>query len=212
MLNNYNYQKEANITCLIEDEEYSERKEVMFNLVRKFSEANIGWGMGCSTNLFLRGIVDEFHDFDLIVDEKDVPSIQRILEELGGKLIATGGNGYCESDNYFHYQLGRVDVDVISGFRVKTFGTEYLYKYDLKEIETCNIYEENLVKIPLIPMEALYLLYCMMEGWQPKRRYKRVLIQEYLSGEIQFRTILEDSLQQGLPNWVKRNVRELLEK
>lgn len=212
MLNNYNYQKEANITCLIEDGEYSERKDVMFKIVRKFSEANIGWGMGCSTNLFLRGIVDEFHDFDLIVDEKDVPSIQRILKDLGGELIATGGNGYCESDNYFHYQLGRVDVDVISGFRVKTFGTEYLYKYDLKEIETCNIYEENLVKIPLIPMEALYLLYCMMEGWQPKRRYKRVLIQEYLRNEIQFRTILEDSLQQGLPNWVKRNVRELLEK
>ena len=211
MLDNYNYQKEANITCLIEDKGYVERKNVMLQRVRKFSEANIGWGMGCSTNLFLRGIVDEFHDFDLIVDAKDIPAIQKIIEELGGELIATGGNGFCESDNYFHYQLGRVDVDVISGFRVKTFGTEYLYKYDLKEIETCIIYEEDIVKIPLIPMEALYLLYCMMEGWQSKRRYKRVLIQEYLRNNIKYKTILEEALNQELPSWVKRNVRELLE-
>ena len=133
------------------------------------------------------------------------------MEKLGGKLLETGGNGFCESENYFHYQVGRVDVDVISGFRVRTFETEFLYRYDGKEIETCTIYEENKITIPMIPMEALYILYCMMEGWQARRRYKRILIQEYLRDNIVFRNILEGALESELPNWVKRNVRELLE-
>ena len=210
MMNNYNYQKEANISCLLDDIEYSERKDVFWNIIKEFTKQNIRWGIGCSTNLFLRGIVDEFHDFDLIVDEQDISEIKEIMEEIGGKLLETGGNGFCESDNYFHYQVGRVDVDVISGFRVKTFGTEFLYKFDSKEIESCIIYEEDTTRIPMIPVEALYVLYSMMEGWQPRRRYKRILIQEYLKENMMFRTILEDALKENLPNWIKRNIREIL--
>lgn len=36
--------------------------------------------------------------------------------------------------------------------------------------------ESNVIHIPLISSEAMFLLYCMMEGWQPRRRYKRILL------------------------------------
>lgn len=211
MENNYNYQKEWNISCLLEDKEYEERKMVLLQLVKMFEEKNIQWGLGCSTNLFLRGIVDEFHDFDIIADITDINKISKIMNSLNATLVATGGNGFCESDVYMHYQLGRVDVDIIAGFRVKTFETEYVYQYSPKEIEYCKIYEETQITIPLITVEALYVLYCMMEGWQAKRRFKRILLQEYLKEELNFREVLEDSLVQPLPNWIKRNVRELIE-
>ena len=139
------------------------------------------------------------------------PKIKTIMEKIGGKLLGTGGNGFCESEIYYHYQVERVDVDVISGFRVRTFETEFLYRYDSKEIEFCTIYEETKITIPMISIEALYLLYSMMEGWQARRRYKRILIQEYLRETIVFRSILEGALEKDLPNWIKRNVRELLE-
>ena len=76
------------------------------------------------------------------------------------------------------------------------------------EITTC--YIKNFT-IPLIPLEALYLLYAMMEGWQPKRRYKRKLIEQYLiMCGVSFPKILENSLKTELPIWIKKKVKLLL--
>ena len=125
MINSYDYQSKANIQCLLEDIEYSERKEALFTLYDELNKADIRWGLACSTNLFIRGIVDEFHDLDLLVDIKSIPKIEEIMGKLGAILKETGGNGYCESDMYMHFQFGRIDVDVISGFRLVTFGTHF---------------------------------------------------------------------------------------
>lgn len=161
-------------------------------------------------NLFLRGLVDEFHDLDLIVEIEDVPLIMKVMENIGGVLMATGGNGFCESNAYMHYQLDRVDIDIIAGFRVVTFGTKFLYNFNKEQIEFVEI---DTIIVPLIPLEALYLLYCMMEGWQPKRRYKRLLISEYLIiKKLNFSIILEKSLEENLPSWIKRQVKLILQK
>ena len=206
--NNYNYQKEANILCLLEDTEYCERKEALFKIVNEFEKNGIRYGLACSMNLFLNGIVDEFHDLDFIVELEDSEKIKEVMKKNGAILKETGGNGCCESDIYMHFQFGRVDVDIIAGFRLLTFGTKFLYNFNEKEITTC--YIKNFT-IPLIPLEALYLLYAMMEGCQPKRRYKRKLIEQYLiMCGIAFPKILENSLKTELPIWVKRKVKLLL--
>lgn len=213
MFNNYDYQKEANISSLFEDKEYEERKEALKKLLVEFEKGHIKYALACSFNLFLRGIVDEFHDFDFIVDAQSIPAIKEIMEKLNATLVDTGGNGYCESDQYFHYQLGRIDIDIISGFRILTFGTQVYYKYNSKQIEFVKTYEENMLPIPLIPLEALFLLYGMMEGWQPKRKFKRILIAEALltDNTLAFPEILEESLEEALPGWLKRKVREILQ-
>ena len=208
MINNYNYQANANIQCLVEDPEYKERKEALFLISHHFDKENVKWSLACSMNLFLRGIVDEFHDLDLIVDINDIDKIQKIMEKLGAILVDTGGNGYCESDKYMHFQLGRIDIDIISGFRVITSGTKFVYNFNINELEYIEIEH---VKIPLVSMEAMYILYSMMEGWQPKRRYKRILIEEFLlREEIQFNAILKRALKENLPGWIRRDIREIL--
>lgn len=210
--NNYTYQKEANISCLLEDREYQERRDCFLKILKEFEHESVRFGVACSFNLFLRGIVDEFHDFDLIVDVECIQAVKSIMNSLGATLVATGGNGFCESNVYLHYQLGRVDIDIISGFRVLTFGTQMLYDFNPDEVEYLHIYEEEELIIPLISLEALYLLYCMMEGWQPKRRYKRMLISEALETQkLIYPQIFEHFLQDALPGWVKREVRRLLE-
>lgn len=206
------YQSEANISCLFEDKEYSDRCYAILEVLRAFKEKNVHFGLACSFNLFLRGIVDEFHDFDIIIDNKDVDKVKKIMENLGAELIATGGNGFCESEVYMNFHLGRVDFDIISGFKLLTFGTQFIYHYNEDEIEMIKIYENETIEIPLISLEALYLLYAMMEGWQPKRRYKRVLIQEMIEkNNVKFAGIFHNALEeQELPGWLKREVRKLL--
>ena len=206
--NNYNYQKEANILCLLEDKEYLERKEALFKIVNEFEKNGIRYGLACSMNLFLNGIVDEFHDLDFIIELSDTEKVKEVMEKIGAILKETGGNGYCESDVYMHFQLERVDIDIISGFRLLTFGTNFQYKFNENELVTC--YIKNFT-IPLIPLEALYVLYYMREGWQPRRRYKRKLIEQYLIIEgVSFPKILENSLTTELPLWIKKKIKLLL--
>lgn len=208
MLNNYNDQSKANIQCFLEDTEYSERREALFKLIDEFEKEGVRWSVICSSNLFLRGIVDEFHDLDFLIDESDIDKVIEIMERNKAVLIETGGNGYCESDVYMHYQLGRVDVDILAGFRVNTYSTSYRYKFNKKELD---FIEVDKTKIKLVSMEAQYILYSMMEGWQAKRRFKRILIEDYLlrkNSDLKYAHILRDN--GGLPAWIKRNIRALL--
>lgn len=208
--NIYKYQKEANISCLLEDVEYGERKEALFRIINEFEANKIRYAIACSMNLFLQGIVDEFHDLDLIVEYEDIEKIKKVMKKMGAKLKETGGNGFCESDIYMHFQLERVDIDIISGFRILTFGTHFLYEFNKKELTFISFISEY-PSIPLIPVEALYILYAMMEGWQPRRRYKRILIEEYLIMEgVTFPNILERALNDNLPTWIKKKIKLIL--
>lgn len=208
MLNNYYDQSKANISCLLEDTEYSERKETLFTLIEEFDKEAIRWSIICSTNLFLRGVVDEFHDLDFLIDESDIDKVTKIMEQKGAILIETGGNGYCESDIYMHYQFDRVNVDILAGFRINTYSTSYRYLFNEKELDCIEIDNKT---IKLTSMEAQYILYYMMEGWQAKRRFKRVLIEEYLlrHGELKYPHILRDN--KGLPYWIRSNIRAILD-
>lgn len=211
MLINYHDQALDNWVCLFEDPEYKERCEVFLLLHKIFNKENVKWAIGCSMNLYIRGIVDEFHDIDFIVDINSIQKIKTIMYDLGAELKETGGNGFCESDVYLHYQFGRVDVDIISGFRLITFGTSYYYAYDEKEIDNLNIgmIDDD---IPLISLEAMYILYYMMEGWQKKRQFKRKLIEEYFQyNEIKYREIFNEALEKSkLPGHIRCAIKLLI--
>lgn len=206
----YKDQSLSNMVCLWEYDKYRERKKVFLNLIEEFKKFNVGWALGCSMNLFLRGIIDDFHDLDLLVNIKDIDKIKKIMEEKGAILTETGGNGFCESDMYMHYQLGRVDVDIISGFRIVTFGTEYYYPYKSNQVDIVEVMDN--IKVPLVPMEAMYILYYMMEGWQPRRKFKRVLIEEYFNYERpKQKEIFKESIENNeLPGQIKWAVKRLM--
>lgn len=210
MQNYYHEQSWNNMVALYEEQSYSERRETFLKIAERLNGENVGWAVGCSMNLFFRGIVDDFHDLDLIVKIEDIKRIADIMESIGAKLVETGGNGFCESDAYCHFQLGRVDIDVISGFRMNTFGTTYRYQYCSSECDTVDV--QNL-KVPLVPLEAMYVLYYMMEGWQPKRRFKRQLIEEYFSvnQEVKHQEVLRKAMAEfELPGQIRWAVRKLL--
>ena len=176
MRKNYLQQSMDNISCFFTEKDFAEQRKTFFNITKKFKECNIDWALACSCNLFFRGIVDDFHDFDFIIDSNSTKNISELMDSLGARLVGTGGNGYCKSDLYLHYKLNHCDIDIICGFRLLTFGTVFYYKYDAKEIDFLD--SEYLSGIPLISAEASFLLYAMMEGWQRRRKFKRDLLFE----------------------------------
>lgn len=210
--NIYTEQSRNNLVALQENSEYTEIKNVFIELAKVFEKAEVKWALACSMNLFCRGIVDDFHDIDLIVDSRSIDKIKTEMSIMGAELVATGGNGFCESDVYLHYRIGRVDIDIISGFRLNTFNTTYYYKYNCNEIDYDRIFD---IKVPMISMEALYVLYYMMEGWQPRRRFKRVLIEDFLTigkGKFLHPEVLKRAIRENeLPSPIKYAVKKLLE-
>ena len=55
--------------------------------------------------------------------------------------------------------------------------TKYFYEYNpafVNKIQVGNL------SIKIVAPEVQFILYAMMECWQPQRRFKRELIEEYL--------------------------------
>lgn len=203
----YRRQSDSNILDFFNDY-FESRRNVFFKIIDEFKKQDIHFALGCSSNLFFRGIVDDFNDFDIIFEKKDSDTISEIMSKLGAKLIGTGGNGFCESDLYLHYILDSIHIDFISGFRINTFDKSYYYDLPNNEVENL---ESEYFQIPLVPTEIQLILYAMMEGWQPRRRFKRVIIYNYLNQEgVAFPQILEDCLKQDLPDWIKKLIQSLL--
>ena len=49
--------------------DFEDRRNIFFKFIKEFEEQKVEWALGCSSNLFFRGIVDDFNDFDIIVDK-----------------------------------------------------------------------------------------------------------------------------------------------
>lgn len=196
------------------DAEYTQRRELLYRIVREFESQKILFALGCSFSLFVRGIVDDFHDFDILVSNEHIEKAKQIMEEIiGAKLVAVGGNGYCNSDDYSHWQINNCDVDLIAGFRVDTFGHS-LHVPIIDEIIEFLDFEYLPYKIPVICVEPLYCLYSMMEGWQHRRRYKKLLIEEYFSNVPPSKEMLQTYLSSNeqrhssVAPWIQRRVEE----
>lgn len=209
--NEYEYQKKANILALYEDAIYAKRKEVLEKLVKSFQKEKVDWALSCSSQLFLNGLLDDFHDFDILIGGKTIRKMKKALREIGAESYDIGDQTHFSSNMFMRYKLDEIHIDLISSFRIVVFDTVYCCEYYDFEPEMVEVYGG--VKLPVVPMEANYLLYGMMECWQPQQRhYKRVLIEKYfkengVKNPDYFKSVLE--LYQ-LPEWLAKRVKEFV--
>lgn len=61
----------------------NEKIEVLRKIAHQFNEEEVIWALGASMLLYFKGITSEFHDIDLMIAEKDVDSVRKILSEMG---------------------------------------------------------------------------------------------------------------------------------
>ncbi len=206
----YKYQKELNIQLLKNNREYDIRKKVLTKVAEIFDIEKVDWALSCSSQLFLNGIIDDFHDYDILVGYHTIGKMKKALNKIGAVSRDVGDQTNFYSDAFFRYRLNQVDLDMVSSFRIVIFDTVYCCNYYEFDIELSNI--NGIGTIPLIPMEANYLLYGMMECFQPQRHHKRCLIEQYFKDcGVSTPQIFEDVLERyHLPEWLEDNVKILL--
>ena len=67
--------------------------------------------------LCFKGITTEFHDIDLMIAEKDVDCVRKILSEMGELHPSKPNPGY-KTITFVEYTVDAVDVDVMAGFSI----------------------------------------------------------------------------------------------
>lgn len=210
----YTEQSLANIQAFLEDEKYTKRRLVLQKISQLFEANHIKWGLACSSPLFFLGIQDDFHDFDILVAPNDAEIADQLLQTIAEKEnpeLTPARNRYFDDDYFGKFKIDGAELDVISEFGIQTFGTGYKYHFEAEKIENLKVCNDFIV--PAIPLEAQFVLYLMMTGWQPQRRFKKELIGNFLKEKgLKHPEVFEDALcNHALPYWAKAEIRQLLE-
>ena len=176
--NKYCLQKNANIDIFNSYREFRNRRKWLKTFIQVLNANEVCYSLVCSSSLFFKGIVDEFHDFDILINVADAEKAKKAFESIGGNIEPPDYIDECQSLVFMEFTFpDGIEVDVIGGFQIFTYGSSYLYELKKEDIVFIN-WEDY--EIPCLSAEIEYILYSMMEGWQSARILKRKLIEMYL--------------------------------
>ena len=210
-LPNYSEQAQYNKAALRSSTEYATKYRFLIEFAAKCKTLGIRWALCCSTLIFLKGIWGEFHDFDIIVHPDDYIKLKNLLSEWGEEQKILNDQSVYHRIYFGKFKVSEIELDIISEWGVRC-GENYVYQYkfDESQIEQLKISEE--LTLPLMPLEAQYLLYRMMCWFEPNRKIKADSISLYLQASgIENDDVLEEALTQKLPYWAADEVREFLQ-
>ena len=105
-------------------------------LAADLNESDILWAVGASAMLFLRGIVKEFRDIDLLVCEEDVEIAAEILLRHGTQLPTTADCRF-DSKHYRKFDVDGVEIDLIAGFVVNGEDGQHVCPLEIEEVDAC---------------------------------------------------------------------------
>lgn len=196
-------QQTANLLSFYTDSEMAHRKDVLLKLTAEMKKNEVKWALTCSCAFFFRGMVDEFHDYDVIVEKESINKFIEIFKAMGGQLNEgqDGKEKFFDSKIFLSGELQGIEFDVISSFTVTTYGKRYCYELQTEHIE----YIKEV--IPVSPVESCMLLYGMMIEWQPIRRLKYELAKDYLrTYGIKYPEILNV---ENMPPFIKNDIQML---
>lgn len=141
-------------------------------IVNALNQNQVVWALGASAMLYLRGIVSEFHDLDLMIAEESVERAKAALAPLGILHDLQPTTQY-QTQCFLEYTIDQVDVDMISGFVVVHKGTPYTMPFDSSHIDQHVMIAG--VSVPLQSLSDWVQYYALMD-----RTQKAVLLQQYL--------------------------------
>lgn len=96
-----------------------EKLELLKKIAHRFNEAQIEWALGASLMLFLKGIVSEFHDIDLMISVQDVERAKVILLEMGDLCPPKPEpDPMYRTKVFMEFLIDSVEVDVMAGFAI----------------------------------------------------------------------------------------------
>lgn len=99
-----------------------EKLEVLKKIASLFNEEEIRYGLGSSCLLFLHGLVEDFHDLDIMVYEGDIVKAREILDEIGERQ-QTKMNLKYGSRHFYEYLVEGTEIDLMGDFLIRQGGS-----------------------------------------------------------------------------------------
>jgi hypothetical protein len=163
--------------------------------------AGLLWGVGASSMLYRHGIVNIPNDIDILVAEKDIKEAESILSRLGQKQEQKHSSIYA-TGYFYEYTISGVDVDVMSGYKIKLPKGTYSYIFDKESIPDAFCIEG--IDIPFTTPEDWYVLYQLMPG----REEKAKLVEDLLKTKgIKYPALLQRMItQENTPTHISERV------
>ena len=134
--------------------------KVLSALAADLNESDILWAVGASAMLFLRGIVPEFRDIDLLVCEEDVAAAEEILLRRG-KSLPVADDCRFGGKHYRKFEVDGVEIDLIAGFVVNSEdGQQHVCPLQVEEVDGCvDVFDQA---VSLHSVQTWYQYYAWM--------------------------------------------------
>ena len=212
-LPNYKKQAEFNRLALSANPELEEKYSFLIEFTEYCKHYQIRAALACSTLIFLKGIWGEFNDFDMIVHPDDHLKLIGLLSEMGFEQAEVKHDQSIYTRVYFgKFLRGNLQVEVVSEWGILAGGGSlYQYKYKEEQIDYVKVSSE--LTVPVMPLEAQFILYRMLSWHQPERKIKADFISLYFHPEnvgIEHMDVFRDALTQPLPNMVRAEIKGLI--
>ena len=137
----------------------NDKLKVLKKIAIRFNQEKISWAMGASVLLFFNGIVDEFHDLDIMIDDNDAIKAKQIMDKLGKHTPSPNNKNY-KTKHFLEYVVDKVEVDVMGGFIIVKDGIDYDCSLDTNQI--VSNYDLQGVNIPLYSVSEWRKFYDLM--------------------------------------------------
>lgn len=209
MVKNYELYQAENFDSFFKYRDFLKRRLALQKLCYAFRKENLHWALAWSAGLFFRGIVDDFHDLDIVVESITRERMVQFLQSVGA-VIESEDNDPCFTTRvFFRCSLDGVEMDIMSDFGMTVNQIDYKLEFSKKEIDIISI---NGMNIPIYAAEVQYLLYAILEdSWQSRRRRKREMISEFLSNTgLHHKGVFEKALEMQLTEWIKGQISLLI--
>ena len=127
----------------------SEKLSVLSSIAKRFHENHITWAVGASALLYFHGLLPDFHDLDLMVEDRDALRARDILQAMGASHPSAQEARY-RTKYFFEFVIGGVEVDLMGGFAILKNGVLHNCSLDPSRIT-----ESVTVNGQLIPLDSL---------------------------------------------------------
>lgn len=139
--------------------------ETLKLIAGELNREGITWALGASMLLYFKKLVYDFHDIDILVVEKDVDKVKKVMIKLKAKLLPKDTNVKYKTRTFLEYILFGVDIDIMAGFVI--VNNNVAFDCSLKPDQIKEYAELDDEKIPLQSLD-LWLKYYKLMGREEK--------------------------------------------
>ncbi|KMK76943.1 hypothetical protein AB990_07950 [Alkalihalobacillus pseudalcaliphilus] len=174
--------------------------QALLKICKRIPGHQISWAVGGSLMLQMEGLVDVARDIDILVDEKCVKTMIQFLKDIGTEHTALSKDPY-RTKVFKKYQIGEVEVDLMSGFALRHDEGIYEASFPKQAIRILELQDGQVA--PFCYLEDWYVLYMLM----PNKGEKVMLIEHHFENVgINHPERLEIALRQPLPTHIVKRV------